>query len=572
MSNFTENKFSEIKRTDIKVVSILDEFSYECLKYEVHLIPVDVFQWEDILVREKPEMLLVESAWEGNHGKWTNKISNIEITKDKTLENLVLACRKQKIPTVFWNKEDPLLFSYFIEAAKLFDYVFTTEERYVEKYKKRIEHNNIYVLPFAAQPKIHNPINRSTTRLGKVAFAGTWYKEFPERIKDMEMMLKPALKYNLHIYDRMYHRTENDKYKFPTIYQPYIKGSLPYEQMIQTYKKYDVVLNVNLVKNSLTMFSRRVFELLLSGINVISSYTEGIERIFPEIVKLCKSEEDVEKYLYILLNNKELRDRLSILGQREVLHRHTYRHRIETILEKVGLLYEKKEILGVSIITCTNRINNIENIFYNFERQKHIKKELIIILNNNSIDVKQFIDRAKLYENIKVFQLDETKSLGECINFAINHVSYEYISKFDDDNYYAPAFLIDLMDAFEYTNADIVGKHSYYAYLEGSNTLTVRFPNLENQYVKFLCGSAFIMKKDVCKQINFTYKTVQTMTIFFKDCVNRGMKLYSADRFNYVYIKHPSVDEHTWKINDDEFLKKCEIIRHTKNYIPYITV
>ncbi|QZY57027.1 glycosyltransferase family protein [Crassaminicella profunda] len=572
MSSRTKNENFKMKRNKLKVASILDKFSYECFKHEMQLISLDINDWENIIISKKPKMLLVESAWEGNNGKWTNKIANINTTNDKTLENLVCTCRKYNIPTVFWNKEDPLFFSYFIESAKLFDYVFTTEEACIEEYKKIIGHNNIYVLPFAAQPKIHNPINRGRISLGKVAFAGTWYKKFPERIKDMKMILKPAFKYNLHIYDRMHHCTKDDNYKFPTTYQSYIKGSLSYEQMIRTYKKYDVFLNVNLVKNSLTMFSRRIFELLASGINVISSYSQGIERMLPGIVKLCKSEEDVNKYLDILLNNKELRERLSIIGQREVFYKHTYEHRIETILEKAGLSYEKKEIPGISIITCTNRIDNIEKIFNNFQRQNYKKKELIIILNNNSMNLKQLENQAKSYNNVKVFQLDERKSLGKCLNFAIKHTSYGYISKFDDDNYYAPEFLGDLMNAFKYTNADVVGKYTYYAYLEGSNTLVVRFPNLENRYVDFLCGSAFIMKKKVWEEIKFTDTTVKTMAIFSKDCVSRGIRLYSTDRFNYVYSKQHSMNEYICEIDDDEFLRKCNIVMYTKNYVPHITV
>lgn len=40
---------------------------------------------------------------------------------------------------------------------------------------------------------------------------------------------------------------------------------------------------------------------------------------------------------------------------------------------------------GVSIITCTNRQNYLNNLLQNFNRQRYAQKELIIIINNNAI-------------------------------------------------------------------------------------------------------------------------------------------------------------------------------------------
>ncbi|PAB59571.1 glycosyltransferase family protein [Anaeromicrobium sediminis] len=549
----------------LKVVSILDEFSYECLKYECNLIQLDIEKWKYQLINEDPDFLFVESAWLGKEGRWRHTVTG----ENNRMEDLINACNDMNIPTVFWNKEDPIFFENFIKTAKHFDYVFTTDEGCIERYKKILGHNNVYVLLFAAQPKLHNPIDKGKNPLGKVAFAGTWHKKHSQREKNMEMLLKPALQYGLHIYDRMYYSRFKYRYGFPDLYQPYIKKPIPYLKIASIYKKYYIFLNVNFIKSSITMFSRRVFELLACGTNVISSYSIGIEKMFSNIVTLCKTEEDVKKYLKFLLYHKELRDRLSIRGQREVFKKHTYRHRMETILEKMGLGYKKREIPGVSIIACINSPNKIENVFSNFERQNYKKKELIIILNNNSMKVEEW---KKPYDHVKVFIMNERKSLGECFNFAINKARYPYISKFEDDDYYAPEFLGDLMDAFEYTDAHIVGKQTYYSYVEGSKTLAIRFPNLENQYVNSLCESAFIMKKEIWKQIKFTDMTVRTVKIFFEDCIKSGKKLYSVDRFNYVYMKSPLINEYISKIEDEEFLRKCKIIRNIDNYIKHITV
>jgi spore maturation protein CgeB len=541
----------------LKVVSIVDEFSYECLKYECNLIQLDGEKWKYQLINENPDLLFVESAWLGKGGKWVRRITGEK--ENNIMEDLINTCNEMNIPTVFWNKEDPIFFENFIETAKFFDYVFTTDEGCIGTYKRILGHSNVYVLPFAAQPKLHNPIDRGKKPLGKVAFAGTWHKMYSEREKNMEMLLEPACKYGLHIYDRMYYSKFKYRYGFPDLYKSYIKKPVHYLKIPSIYKNYNTFLNVNFTKNSATMFSRRVFELLACGTNVISSYSLGIEKMFLNIVKLCRSKEDVKKHLKFLLYDKELRDRLSVRGQREVFKKHTYRHRMETILEKIGLNYKRREIPGVSIITCINRPNKIENVFSNFERQNYKKKELILILKDDSINIEEWKKREKSYDYVKVFIMDEEKSLGECVNFAMDQARYPYVSNFHEDDYYAPEFLGDLMNPFEYTDAHIVGKQTYYSYMEESETLGVEFPNFENQYVNSLCESAFIMKKEIWNQIKFNHINIKTFKMFFQDCINNGKKLYSADRFNYVYMKPQTTSE-------------CKIVRYMGNYIKHIIV
>ena len=100
-------------------------------------------------------------------------------------------------------------------------------------------------------------------------------------------------------------------------------------------------------------------------------------------------------------------------------------------------IYEKINTdIGVSIITCTNKMNKCKNIIDNFNRQNHQKKELIIVLNNNNLKIDKWRNNLCKYDNLKINQLDQKVTLGECINFAIDKSKYPIIAKFDDDDYY----------------------------------------------------------------------------------------------------------------------------------------
>lgn len=521
--------YNNKSRQCIKIASILDEFSYECFKYECNLIQLNHKDWESILIREQPDLLLVESAWNGDFKRLFNKVRyGCESTVD-----LIEWCRHNKIPTVFWNKEDPFHFGHFINIAKCFDYIFTTDSDCIPEYIKTAGHSNVYLLPFAAQPKIHNPIGKEDERLGSVAFSGTWYLKRSARKKDIKMLFDNALGYNLHIYDRKY-ETENSNYMFPDIYKPYVRGYLPYEQMVSAYKKYDVFLNVNTVKNSPTMFSRRVFELLACGTGVISNYSLGIEKMLPGIVNLCKKDEDVAEHLENLLGNKFHRDKISLIGQREVFNNHTYNIRLNEILDRTGIGYQKEEPKGVSVTAYADSISSFNNTLENFQRQKYKNKELIVLLDSNKLNFRDCRKRVRQFENVRVFRAKTRKPFGNNLNFAVKKSEFDYISIFDKDSFYSYEYVGDLMNVFKYADTGVVGKCSFYTYCNKSKLLKLIFPGMEYRYTDQLCGTAFIAQKDVFYRMVTYGRPIIGSKDFFNKCSGNGIRLYSSDRFNFI--------------------------------------
>ena len=109
------------------VAAILDTFTEYCLRYEADLALLTPKQRKRQLERAQPTFLLVESAWSGNNGEWRYLLTNYTSRDVNPLRDLVKHCREHGLTTVFWNKEDPPNFDVFIDAAKEFDFVFTTD-------------------------------------------------------------------------------------------------------------------------------------------------------------------------------------------------------------------------------------------------------------------------------------------------------------------------------------------------------------------------------------------------------------------------------------------------------------
>jgi hypothetical protein len=155
---------------ELYVACISDEFTHFGYSPECKMKQLHSQHWLRQSEAFKPHLLFVESAWNGVDNTWNKKIS----TPSLEFIELLTWYKTKGIPTVFWNKEDPVHFGSFIRAAQYFDFVFTTDIDCVEKYKSRLGHDKVFLLPFATQPKHHNPIEHFERKEG-ICFAGAYY-------------------------------------------------------------------------------------------------------------------------------------------------------------------------------------------------------------------------------------------------------------------------------------------------------------------------------------------------------------------------------------------------------------
>jgi spore maturation protein CgeB len=369
------------RRKGVTAVSILDTFTQRCLDPELNLVPLSRGGWQREIGETRPDFLLAESAWQGNSGDWRYTMSQFARRRDNPLRDLLAWCQENNLTTVFWNKEDPPNYDVFIDVAREFDIVFTSDAESIDRYHKDLGHDRVYALPFAAQPALHNPLEAHALRELNVCFAGTWYgNKYPERRADMELLLDPGLEHGLHIFDRQHGKEHDGRHTFPERYQPAIQGSLEYDEMLTAYRAYRVFLNVNSAPNSSTMVARRVFELLACGTSVISSRSVAIDRFFGELVATAGNADDTRRWLERLLSHTDYRERLAHLGYRHVLSHHTYRHRIETVLSIVGHTEARSEPPRVAVLARVADRGQLERALAMYQSQVHTNRRLCVAI------------------------------------------------------------------------------------------------------------------------------------------------------------------------------------------------
>ncbi len=159
--------------------------------------------------------------------------------------------------------------------------------------------------------------------------------------------------------------------------------------------------------------------------------------------------------------------------------------------------------VGVSIITSTNRPQFFKQILENYNAQLYKPKELIILLNKDSMNLNLYRKLTRKFRNVHIYQIPERETLGKCLNSAVRKSSYPYVAKFDDDDYYSPYYLIEQIQAIQRTGADIIGKRAYLNFLEASSKLVLRFPKQQTKFTGVVSGGTILFKRKIFRKVQF---------------------------------------------------------------------
>jgi FkbM family methyltransferase len=447
------NALAHKSNDQVRMACIMDDFTFGSYQPECQLLQLSPGNWPAELEAFQPEVLFIESAWRGKDELWGSKVGHCS----QELQGIVAWCRERHIPTLFWNKEDPVHFETFLTTAQLFDFVFTTDMDCIHRYKAALGHKHVYFLPFACQPAVHNPIEKYA-RKDAFCFAGAYYVRYPERTRDLESFVKELPAHRpLEIYDRNYGKNDPN-YQFPAEYQPHIVGTLPFTEIDKAYKGYRYAINLNSIKQSQTMFARRVYELLGSNTLTISNYSRGVRLMFGDLVVTSDSGSEICRRLERLEAESKV-DRLRLAGLRKAMSEHTYADRLNYILEKITDQPRARELPAFTAIAMANDQHEAQAVIVNAQRQQGVELELLLIcssslkpeaaqalLQSSSLKGRALSDKALRKQHLQ-------ELAGE----------QRWVCGMHAADYYGAHYLLDMALATRYSNAQVIGKAAYYS-------------------------------------------------------------------------------------------------------------
>ena len=502
---------------DLRVAAIFDPFTEECFKPECQLTQLTPMYWEQEIDVAEPHVLIVESAWQGFCNLWENKLT----PPSHELLNICDYCKSNNIPIVFWNKEDPVSFDTFFQLAKLADFVFTTDINCIRRYRETLRHNRVYLLPFAAQPKIHNPIE-IIKRKRSTEFAGAYYSDKKKRCEDFAALFDVCNELTgVDIFDRN-NGIHTPGKEYPKKYLPFIRGTSSPAKIYEVYKSYLLGLNINTVQNSATMFARRVFELLASNTVVVSNYSRGIKAFFGDLVIASDNPSEIRNSIKRILDDNELSDKIRLLGLRKVLKEHLYSDRLNLIVGKVFGRTVQEALPHVCVLSDAKETHDVERIKALFEKQTYSEKELIF------------------------FEENSERTIGDLCKEG-------YVALFCKNDWYGENYLLDMVLATRIDNYDVIGKNEYYS-------------NKGNKITIVGCGTSYQLNNCIYLRRGIVKKSLindnSLKDILEKEIIgNNGI---SIDRFNYCSDNDALSFEKCADLSIDQGLNLASIIEQAQ--------
>ena len=280
---------------------VIKLWNLEDLNWDI--TPQDIFRGNKTTLKEVMKQL--PNKWKPDFYLWI----------ETGLSDIPTDLRELKLPTACYLIDTHINFKRHIEISKSFDFVFLAQKAYVQP-MIQAGIKNVVWLPLACDPEIHGKVD--VLKKCDVGFIGSISSKLDRRRNLLDKIQK---KFDL-----------DCQRKFMN-------------EMAEHFSASRIVFN-NAINNDLNM---RVFEALCSGSMLVTDRAlgSGLDEFFADKKHLIiYDDEIIEQTITHYLNNEPERERIANEGRKEVLAKHTYCHRTDTMIQildkQIGSI-EKKE-------------------------------------------------------------------------------------------------------------------------------------------------------------------------------------------------------------------------------------
>lgn len=219
-----------------------------------------------------------------------------------------------------------------------------------------------------------------------------------------------------------------------------------------------------------------------------------------------------------------------------------------------------KEYPSLTVLVSTLRGDDLSSLLKQLAAQTLPSFHLKLGLHNLSLSKSHKMLIAALTKRgiqTTVSNYDQTFNLGMILTDLAQSASTEYIAKMDDDDYYGPEHLRDLLDTALDTGADVVGRAMNYVYLEPLDLTVRRFSAHGTQAVEiwsdWVCGGTILAKRESAGAAGY-FGDVHTAVdrYLLSGVTNNGGKIYRTFGAGYIYRR--TFTFHTYVTNYSKYL------------------
>ncbi|RKS10212.1 glycosyl transferase family 2 [Nocardiopsis sp. Huas11] len=296
---------------------------------------------------------------------------------------------------------------------------------------------------------------------------------------------------------------------------------------------------------------RAVASLAAGGVPLLSGPVPGwAAGLGDTLVDLLSGAEETE------LEDPLRREEYSVRLRRAALRTHGQRARWQAIAAHAGVPVAPEP--RVSVILCTRRPEMVGFALAQIARQRGVRLEVVLTLHGFPAALPEVAAAVREFTAtglpLTVHEADADQVFGAVLNDTVDRVSSHLVAKWDDDDWYGPDHLADLLLARVYSGADLVGNVQDFVYLEELD-LTVRRGRQSELPLRFVSGGTLMFDRSVWEEVGGFRPLPRAIdTQLMTALLHSGGRIHSAHGLGYVLRR--SGGGHTWNEDLSYFLNK----------------
>ena len=261
------------------------------------------------------------------------------------------------------------------------------------------------------------------------------------------------------------------------------------------------------------------------------------------------SMESIREDLATLLQDEIVNYEASVRARRDTIWQYDATQLFESLLPRIGIPVRSRPLLSVLLVT--RRPEFLDHAVRQVASQSYPNLELICVLHGDDFSPARVVEtcRARQVDSV-VLSAPASWLLGDCLNFGLEHCRGEWVAKMDDDDYYAPEHLQDLMVTAQYSGADIVGRAAHYVTVDSLSTVILVSPDKEERFVRSVAGPTIVGRRAVLERVRFSRVPRGVDKRLFAAVNALDGRIYSGNHACFVLNRH---GDHTWQQDQDEF-------------------
>ncbi len=222
---------------------------------------------------------------------------------------------------------------------------------------------------------------------------------------------------------------------------------------------------------------------------------------------------------------------------------------------------------SVSVVLASKRPEMLDFAFAQVARQCGVDRlELVLAPHGFDVDPARVQEAVGATVAVQVLPQPPDALFGDVLQAATVAARGALVLKMDDDDWYAPDVVVDLLRARAYSGADLVGMPLEFHYVDPVRT-TVQKGHPSEFYARFIAGGTMLIDRSHLLELGGFRQVRKFVDAQLLDAVlNAGGTIYRTHGLGYVLRRTQS--GHTWDITLEELLDPDRMVASWPGFHP----